>query len=55
MSTDYHEPMTEEERRREDELAEEGYRLLSDETLQFCAGALWLAHEVWEEESWPAS
>lgn len=37
----------EEERRREDALAEEGYRLLSEESLEFATGALPLAHETW--------
>ena len=36
-----------EERRREDALAEEGYRLLSAESLEFAEGALPLAHETW--------
>lgn len=38
----------EEERRREDALAEEGYRLLSEESLEFAERALPLAHETWK-------
>ena len=39
----------EEARRYQDELAEEGYRLLSEDTGQFAEAALPLAREVWPD------